>query len=493
MKSFAKFAAVAVMAAAVLIPASSFAQDKANPQYKPVKYIILMIGDGMSLPQRMLADSYSNKLFGKGLTINELPFMGYTKTSSADSFITDSAASGTAIATGVKTNNHYIGVDPKKQRVESVAELAKKNGFAVGILSSITINHATPASFYAHNDNRDNYYAIGQDLVKSGFDYFGGGGVNNNRGGGFGGNNRDIYDLAKEAGYTVAHGKKEIEAIDLKKADKILAYGHGGQLPYAIDIDKKNDLTIADYTKQAIDFLYAKNKPFFMMVEGGMIDSHGHSNDAASSLFETMGLDEAVKVAYDFVRKHADESLLLITGDHETGGLTLGFANTGYSSYIELLGFQKGSRDVIRGRIDPIFREMKGEGVLNDALKQAVTDNFGLVFPDKRDAGLAALRDKVRQDNLKIDQGVLRQLVLSSSEVKSIEDAAKQKRGDKFVSVVYGIFNNKCGVGWTSGAHTALPVATSSVGVNADLFSGMYENTDISKHLKEIVKVSAAK
>lgn len=493
MKTFLKFASLAMIAAIAVTPAAMSAQStaavpaasNATMQFKPAKYIILFIGDGMSLPQRMLADKYSTEVRGKALTINELPFMGFTKTSSADSFITDSAASGTAIACGEKTNNHFLGVTPDRKKVYSSAYFAHENGYSVGILSSITINHATPAAFYAHNDNRDNYYEIGLDLVNSNFEYFGGGGVNQN-------NDRrnrnykgDIYDLAKQAGYTVAYHADEIRKIDLKKADKILAYGHGGQLPYAADM-KKDDMSIADYTKQAIEFLTGKGKPFFMMVEGGMIDSHGHANDAGSSLHETMALDDAVAVAVEFYKKHPAETLIIVTGDHETGGLTLGFNNTGYSSYIDLLALQNGTRDAISGRIDGIIRKMGDEVTLNDEMKDAIRDNFGLIFPDRRQADMDKVRARVRESGLKLKSN-LNQLVLNQGEVNSIQQALGRRRAGDLVTAIYKIFDNKCGVGWTSGAHTALPVATSAIGVNAENFSGMFENTDISKRVKSII------
>lgn len=487
MKSFFKFTALTVATLFVSQTSMVFAQDAMDaqkPKMKPAKYIILFIGDGMSLPQRMLADEYNKRLYGNGLAINQFPYMGYTKTNSANSFITDSAASGTAIACGTKTDNHFLGVDSKRNRLESVAEFAKKNGYAVGILSSITINHATPASFYAHIDNRDNYYAIGKDLVKSDFDYFGGGGVNSANG-----RDGNIYELAKKEGYTVAHGKDEIRKLDLKNEKKIIAYGHSGQLPYALDMDK-DDVDLAEFTQQAIDFLSTKNKPFFMMVEGGMIDSHGHSNDAASSLAETRALDKAVSVAVDFYKKHEDETLIIVTGDHETGGLTLGFANTGYDSYIDLLTFQSATRDSISNKLRPVFQKMGNNVELNNEVKDFITDNFGLVFPDRRNEGLAKLREKVRNNNLKLTSR-LEQLVLNPGEVRTIQESLGRRNASNTVSVLYKMFNNKCGIGWTSGAHTALPVATSSLGVNAEQFSGMFDNTDISKRLKSIIAVSA--
>ena len=493
----------AVLAAGAFLALSAVqvsAQTEADQlkDLKPAKYVILFIGDGMSLPQRMLAEEFNMKMTGKGLTINAMPQQSFTRSSSANSFITDSAASGTAIACGEKTDNGRIGMaSDGKRKLESVAEVAKKNGRAVGILTSITINHATPASFYAHNVSRENYYDIGLDLVKSGFDYFGGGGLQNNRGG-----DNDIYKIAEQAGYTVAY-KDEVPKVDLKKADKLFVRGHNGQLPYAID-RPEGEWGIADYTKQCIDFLMTKDKPFFMMVEGGNIDHHGHGNDGGANLRETIDLDKAVTVAIDFAKKHPNDTLVVVTGDHETGGLTLGFGNTGTASYIKLLENQKCSGDVFRDEklrdkaneiLGPApqfgFPGRRNENQNNqgnndektikfDDVKPLITQYFGLVFDQNLSRGRGG--------------GTL---ILNPDEQKLIEDAFNRqfpngKRGgdrNALTNTVLSVFDNKCSIGWTSGQHTALPVDTSAFGVNANVFFGMYENSDISKKLKEIVSV----
>ena len=502
-------------AAATVADTAAAPQQKAEDPnaLKPVKYIFLFIGDGMSLPQRMMAEEFSRSTTGKGLTINSMPVQGYSKTSSLSNFITDSAASGTAIACGEKTNNGRIGMDAEgKVKLESVAELAKKNGRAIGILTSITINHATPASFYAHNVSRDNYYDIGIDLIKSGFEYFGGGGLQGNRGG-----DNDIYKLAEKEGYTVAY-KDEVPNVDLTKADKLFVRGHNGQLPYAID-KPADEWGLAEYTQQCIDFLMLKDKPFFVMVEGGNIDHHGHSNDAGASLRETMEMDRAVSVIMEFAKQHPDDTLVVVTGDHETGGLTLGFANTQYESSIYLLANQKCSSDEFKNKVNRFADSILGprrfgpprqnqenqenqtpqeeKTIKFDDIKPLITENFGLIFDNQAPQGENTASVNLRS----ADNNARRKLtlVLSKAEQDRIEDAFNRqfpngKRGgfgggDAVANTVVAIFDNKCSVGWTSGAHTALPVDTSSYGVNSNLFGGMYENSDIAKKLKEIVSI----
>ena len=161
---FYKFVAILLTAAFCAVGANA-----------AVKYVFLFIGDGMSVPQRMMTEEFSREVNGGGLYINSMPFQAITTTRAFDSFITDSAASGTAIACGTKTRNGRLGVDADGKKLVSVAEVARDSGKKVGIITSVTLNHATPAAFYAHNDNRGNAYEIALDMLESGFDFFGGG------------------------------------------------------------------------------------------------------------------------------------------------------------------------------------------------------------------------------------------------------------------------------------------------------------------------------
>ena len=287
---------------------------------KPVKYVFLFIGDGMSIPQRMMTDEFLNRTEKRGLLINRFPGQAITTTMAADSFITDSAASGTAIACGEKTNNGRIGMDATgKRKLQSVAEAARDSGRKVGIVTSVTLNHATPAAFYGHNASRGNYYQLGLDLVASDFDYFGGGGIARHddkkdklyRG--------DIYGLARQAGYTVSRSKEEFGRLK-PGVGKVISVGAKADLPYAIDMDA-DTLRLADFTRQGIELL-DNPKGFFLMVEGAKIDYAGHSRCLPGSVIETLSFDLAVAEALKFADSNG-ETLVVVTADHETGGLTL--------------------------------------------------------------------------------------------------------------------------------------------------------------------------
>ena len=441
-------------------------------EIKPVKYVFLFIGDGMSVPQRMMAEEYSKRL-GKGkLCINSMPCQAVTSTSSADSFITDSAASGTAIACGEKTVNGCIGMDAKrKNNLTSIAKVAKDSGRKVGIITSITINHATPASFYANRTSRSNYYGIALDLVNSNFDYFGGGGAakyNDKTSKLYKGN---IYDLAAQAGYQVAKGKQAITALK-PGSGKFFAVGAEGPLPYAID-RTADDMDLADFVQQAIKML-DNEKGFFIMTEGGRIDPVCHSNDAATVMHEILDFDKAVKAALEFAGKHPEETLIVVTGDHETGGLTLGFAGTGYKSYLENLQYQKCSQGGFAVKLKELA-DSKGTLKFDD-IKKLMKEYFNMV---------PAAGKKPKAGSLE----------LSDAELKEIETAFNDqfpqgvnKGGSWLARIIVRIFNNKCAVGWTTGAHTALPVLTTASGVGAEEFNGFIDNTDIAKKLKQTVR-----
>ena len=462
-KSFRTFAIFcAAMFAAISAAAAVQNLDR-------VKYVFLFIGDGMSIPQRMMTDEFLRLGGGDGLLINKLPNNAITYTRSANSFITDSAASGTAIACGTKTDNGKIGVDPKSNKLESIAYVAKKGGKKVGIITSVTINHATPASFYAHNDSRGNYYEIALDMISSGFDFFGGGGVNKNDDKKSKSYRGDIYSLAQKDGWNVFRKGTPEQLATLKNGDgKIMFFAADAALPYAID--DNSGVRIADITKKAIEVLDNPNG-FFMMVEGGKIDWMCHANDAATVLREVVDFDKAVAVAYEFAKKHPAETLVVVTGDHETGGLTLGFAGTGYNSYINLLDNQKCSREKFAETIEKMRKQ--NEKLSLDDIKPLITEKLGLKFSGD------AKKDR---------------LVLTADELKTLENsfaetvAKSGKNAGKFGRIATNILDNKSAVAWTSGAHTALPVSTTSFGSQSEKINGTIDNTDIAKMLKQAVR-----
>jgi alkaline phosphatase len=289
------------------------------------KFVFLFIGDGMGHGQVSMAEAYlssqKEEISNTPISFTKFPVMGMQTTYSANSYITCSSAAGTALSTGHKTNNGMLGVDPQGNKLESISYKIHRKGIPVGIVSSVTIDHATPAAFYANSNSRNNYYEIATQIPQTGFEFFGGGGFAQPTGPDK--DQKNIYQVLEEGGYTVARGIKEYAAARGK--GKIAFFqdkGKEADLPYAID-RKENDLCLAQVVAAAVDHLYG-TKGFFIMAEGGKIDWAGHSNDGKTNILEVLDFATAVQVAYKFYEKYPNETLIVVTADHETGGMTLG-------------------------------------------------------------------------------------------------------------------------------------------------------------------------
>ena len=420
-----------LFAAAVL---SAFAVFGAGP-----KYVFLFIGDGMSTPQRMVAEQFSEKTGRGELAMNTLPYQANTRTRSANSIITDSAAAATAIACGEKANNRALGVAPDGRRLVSVAEVAKRRGMKVGIATTVTIVHATPAGFYAHIPGRGALYSIALALAESGFDFFcGGGGM--------------TYGL-RQAGIDVVAG---------------------------VDFDPDAEALRAEIVAKGIELLDGP-AGFFFMFEGGKVDHSGHANDAATNLHDILAMDDAVKVALRFQDAHPDETLVVVTGDHETGGMSMGFAGIGGKFKVELLARQK----ISTAAFSAIAKEMikaRGQKTTLEDFKPLLTEKFGIVFDGPADDPMLATAAEVKA----LRKALAKDVDLTARHVAdtTAHDVARRY---VFAQAAKNVVNAHAGVGWSSGAHTALPTLTTAKGVGAEVLVGMRENTDIGVRLKGLL------
>lgn len=289
------------------------------------KYIFLMIGDGMGASHVAATESYlsykAGKNGGEQLTCTTFPVYGTCTTHSANKHITCSSASGTAIATGVKTNNNMLGVDPEGNPLKSMAYALKEQGYRIGITSSVPVNHATPAAFYANSNSRHDYYSIALQIPASNFDFFAGSALIDRNGAD--GDKETMDDVLEREGYDVCYGVSELkESSDTDGVVLLSPSQRSRALNYEVKYDEKDD-TSAEVLQAAIDFL-GENDPFFIMYEGGEIDWAAHSNNLNSTIESIMRFDDAIKVAYEFYLRHPDETLIIVTADHETGGIALG-------------------------------------------------------------------------------------------------------------------------------------------------------------------------
>ncbi len=390
--------AIPCAAPSQVLAAEAVVEEAQAAETKTPKYIFLFIGDGMSYPQIQTTNYYLNAIEDDGddiltsesklnmmnfpvagsaqtydstsfcpdsastatsistghktgddiltseskLNMMNFPVAGSAQTYDSTSFCPDSASTATSISTGHKTYSGTINMDEKMETpYETIAEKLKKQlGYKVGILSTVNLNHATPAAFYAHQASRNSYYEIGQEMISSEFDYFAGGGLKKVTGDE--GDKTDLYQLAQEAGYKVVKTQAEAEALTAEDGKTIVideTLADDDAMSYDMDREE-GEWRLADYVEKGIDVL-DNDTGFFMMVEGGKIDWACHANDAAATITDTVAMDEAVGKAVEFYNEHPEETLILVTGDHETGGLTIGFAGTDYDTFLTNISNQK--------------------------------------------------------------------------------------------------------------------------------------------------------
>ena len=438
---FAFIMILTVFAGAYEVKSGQDATVSANKN--TVKYVFLFIGDGMGDNHKILAEqAFQNGHPGARLFMTRLPVQARTITLNSEKKTTDSAAAGTAIACGVKTTNSKLGLDPAGNSLTSIAVIAKQKGMKVGMISTAALNDATPAAFYAHVDARDQFKTIVGDMAASGFDFFGGGKLHLGKS-----SEAEFAQTLKTAGYTILNGKS-----GLKSATTAKCYA---QTPGYWVIDTKNpDVpTLAEYTLKASEVLDNPNG-FFVMVEGGRIDHASHDNDAGAMIQELFAFDNAVKTGMEFQQKHPDDTLIVVTADHETGGLTL--ADDMQAQKAVILK-QKASFFSILGDLKRI---------------KNTEDNFEPAF--------SLVKEALGFDGFtKSEQADLKAVWTGDS-----KDKDKYK---VFLSQAFKIRDLHCGVKWTTVGHSAAQITTAASGKGQELFAGNGENIAIFANLKQLI------
>ncbi len=476
-------ALVGVVALLVSVAVSASAAS-AGDYYKgkPAKYIFLFIGDGMGIPQQVATEAY----LGKDLVMRSFPSQGVTTTPAADRFIVDSAAAATAMSAGQITNVGMIGMAPDKTPVRTIAEMAKAQGMKVGIVSSVSIDHATPAAFYAHVPSRSQYHYIDHAIAESGFDYFAGGGLKDPKGKKKGIESRgDAFDAIRKAGLTVVDNRDDFFKLN-RKSGKVLAYNgwlqDSGAMPYAMDAREGKDISLAEFTRKGIELL-DNSKGFFMMVEGGKIDWACHANDAKAAIMDTVAFDAAVREAVAFYKKHPNDTAIIVTGDHECGGMTLGFAGTKYDTNFDVLKSQYVSFQYFTDDVLKLFKKENQGSLTFESIQPTITHYFGLEFSGDPKSNPLVLRPyEVAMLRDGFDQSLLGELVKPNAETSRLYGGY-----DPLAVAITHIVNNKAGLAWTSYSHTAVPVMTSAIGVGADSFNRSYHQSEIAKKIMALL------
>ena len=392
----------------------------------------------MGSNQVLGAEMYRSALQGEPLgrvqtLMTTFPYSGSAGSYSKSNGITDSAAAGTCLATGQKTKNGMLGLGPDSTRLTTIAEELKAQGWGIGIMTTVAIDHVFGGAGFHYPQGKKNKEEV------------------------------NLYRLAEERGYTVVHGMEELSEIpesrytDISKMilvqkDDDQGAKHGSNLPYAID-RKEGDLSLQQIVSTAIPFLAARHERFFMMVEGGMIDYACHSDDAATAFGEVWDMDEAMHEAYAFYKQHPDETLIIVTADHETGGLALG--NSDYTLHLDVLQNQQCSgwilqEMLLKDKKKPSWKEVK----------QLYREQLG--FWDK--------------------------VEITAAEERELKTLYKNTRAKESADAGIALLNKKAHIEWTTRAHTAHVVPIFAIGPGAEIFSGWHDNTEIVPLIRKVVK-----
>ncbi len=440
------------------------------------RYVFFMIGDGMSSAQREAAALF----LGRPTAMESMAVEGLSSTRCLDSAVTDSAAAGTALATGNKTASGVMSMDPSgKKTYETIAEKAAKKGMKVGIVSSVSIDSATPGCFYAHVPDRKEYYDIAIRLPESGFQYFAGGGFVRPRG--RRGNLPDAVETLERKGYGYVRSLKAFRSltkIDLPVMAVNPVLAGGASLPFEID-RRLGTISLAEFTAMGISLLDGPDG-FFLMVEGGKIDWACHANDGASAIMDTVAFDEAVAVALEFQRTRPEDTLVVVTGDHETGGMSVESARKDRKTFLSVISRQKTSYESFDEVILSLRKSTKGRGSMKTLLPRIERD-FGLSWNSLSDQERESLRRAFGE---------------------SMKEPAQRARGKEFsrlygwhdpLSVsITGIISRRAGISWATFGHTGQQVPVYASGVGQSLFEGSYDNTDIPKKILSAMGLSAS-
>ena len=433
-----------------------------------VKYVFYFIGDGMGVNEVIGTNLYNQANSQGNVNFTGFPVVNFITTVSANSLVTDSSAAGTALASGTKIDNGVVGVDPDGNWTGNLTEWAHAAGFGTGVATSVGVNHATPASFVAHSASRNGYEEISLQMIDSPVDFMAGATFLTNRGSGH--DAAYFEHKADSAGIAIFKGPAAIRGIDVTKPRVLcLSAKAEDSIPYAID-RKEDDTRLADFTDAGIRYLEARygKKGFFFMIEGGKVDYAGHGNDAATCFQEVNDMAESVDLALAFLARHPKQTLIVITADHETGGLMLGSGR--YEMHPDRLLRQHASVDALtdqfRAKFFPEGQPFKTPTW--DAVKAFFAEEVGMW-------GDVQVSERVEKD------------------LKDIYDQTFGKGGDRnlseenlyssnfqIVADVVRALDRAAGYQWSFGSHSGSPVGLYVTGACAEEFNTVRDNAEIA-------------
>lgn len=432
------------------------------------KYIFYFIGDGMGYGQVMAADTYRRLVENRPekLLMLRFPYAGLATTYSANTPVTDSAAAGTALATGSKTKNNMLGMNPDSIAVRNVAEDLHTLGYGIGLVTNVCPDDATPGAFYAHVPDRSMWYDIALQFADSPVKFLAGAKL---RGAMSHGQYTGLYEKINEKGVAIVRGVENLSGVDSERVIVLNTDTVAGQIGYTIDEPAGNNL--AQFTEAAIAHMQRTSPDkFFIMVEGGNIDWAGHDNDGITIVREVLAFDNVLQQAYEFYLAHPDETLIIVTADHETGGMTVGQRSTGYNQYPQVVDRQHCSKAKFSEECYAILRS--GEEITWEQMKERLGEKLGFFTETAINQHQEARLHKAF-DRTFVNKDGKESVNLYSS-------------NSEFVEVVYTIQNEIAGYGFTSPKHTGNPVPVFAIGVGAENFSRVVDNIEIPEILRRI-------
>jgi alkaline phosphatase len=414
-------------------------------EVKPIKNVIFLIPDGMSVTGTTLTRWMQG---GQPLALDEMA-CGLVRTYWAKGAITDSAPGGTALSTATKTDNKYIAVSTKEdgqKPLATVLEAAKLNGKATGIISTSQVQHATPADFTAHYPDRSKEEILAEQQVYNNIDVVLGGGYRNLDGA----VRKDKEDLIKEIKHLGYDYVTTPEALKASKADKLWGMFASMDLKYDMDRDPSKEPSLAEMTEKAIEVLSKDEDGFFLMVEGSKVDWAAHANDPVGVISDIAAFDKAVKVALDFAKENQETVVVSVT-DHGNGGISIGDAGT-----------TKGYDDApLSLFIDPLKKvKLTGEG----------------------------LEAKLNADRSNVKEVMAEYYGITDLTEQEIEDMKGAAAG-RLNNATGPIISKRAHIGWTTGGHTGEDVVLYVYSPNGDRPTGVIDNTDVSKYIERILGV----
>ncbi len=450
------------------ILASALTLLAASSALADAKYVFYFIGDGMGMGHVNTTETYRRDILktDSPLLMLTFPIAGQVRTYSANAPITDSAAAGTALSTGYKTNNYTVGEDPAGNDVYSISSDFMKAGRAVGVLTSVAGDDATPAAFYAHAADRKMKEKISGYAPTSGISFFGAPvfkGMTDREG-----RPTDWVQRMQKAGYTLVNDLADLAAK--QGAAKVLMLAEkpqGEQLGYTLDA-VEGTLSLQEMTTAALGVLDDDPDGFFMMVEGGNIDWAAHANDGATVVKEIVNFQNAIDVAYQFYLRHPEETLIVVTADHDTGGMALGRADNPKNMRLDLIDAQKISKDAFADRCRRLYKEKSPTW---PEMEKFITDSLGV------------------RRSIEFTPEEMAEVKKSFDETFITRRAADEKTlyndFNNFTVTLYNILNRHYGIAFTSPSHTANFVPVYAIGEGSTLFGGSLDNIEIPMKILE--------